>query len=148
MRLAAADDLTMRHGTGHWSTVSTLATTKKHIAANIVHVARTDRVVGTFTLSQRKIAFYRKAWFAFPDAASLYLTNMAVDPAFQRTGIGRAIMVQIEHLARERSCRAIRFDAYDGPAGAGRFYEKCGYTCVHRGSVNDVALEYFEKVLR
>ena len=52
-----------------------------------------------------------------------------------------------ERLAQRAGLRAIRLDAYGGPAGAGRFYEKCGYRLVHTGEMRGVLLEYFEKVL-
>jgi hypothetical protein len=41
----------------------------------------------------------------------------------------------------------VRFDAYDALAGAGAFYQKCGYELVHNGSFNGVPLEYYEKLL-
>lgn len=147
-RAAAADDLVARYGHGHWASVNTPQTIRKHILDGLVHVAENDGIVGTFTLSRQKIVFYRKGWFAHPDDPSLYLTNMAVHPDHQRAGIGRACMLEIERLAREDGCLSIRFDAYDAEAGAGPFYRKCGFTSVHRGPVGTTKLEYFEKVLR
>jgi GNAT superfamily N-acetyltransferase len=148
VRALAAQDLTTRFGRGHWSSVSTVATLKRHALASQLHVVELDdEIVGTFTLNARKIPFYRKSWFANPDDSALYLTNMAVRPDMQRRGIGRWVMARIEELAREQRCGAVRFDAYDAPAGAGAFYQKCGYVCVHRGRIGQTALEYYEKVL-
>lgn len=148
VRLAAADKLTVKHGSGHWSLVSATTTIRKQIDTNLVYVARKDQIVGTYMLDKRKIGFYRKDWFAHPNDPSLYLTNMAVAPEFQLMGTGRAIMAEIERFAREQDRLAIRFDAYDSPAGAGPFYKKCGYERVHRGSVGYTTYTYFEKVLR
>lgn len=148
VRAVAADDLTARFGRGHWSGASSLATLRKHARARQLHVVELEgEIVATFTLSPRKIAFYSKSWFADPDASALYLTNMAVRPDVQRRGIGRWIMGRIENLARADGCGAVRFDAYDADAGAGEFYRKCGYHCVHRGSIGGTALEYYEKTL-
>ena len=72
---------------------------------------------------------------------------MTVRPDSQREGIGRWIMREIETLARRAKRSAIRFDAYDSPAGAGGFYVKCGYVRVHRGEIGGTALEYYEKDL-
>jgi len=43
---------------------------------------------------------------------------------------------------------AIRLDAYDAPAGAGEFYERCGYEPRARVEYRDVPLIYYELVLR
>lgn len=56
-------------------------------------------------------------------------------------------MSEIETLAISKSIHSIRFDAYNANAGAGKFYEKCGYQLVHKGSFNSVDLLYFEKIL-
>lgn len=148
VRLAAAEDLVQRFGPGHWSTVSALPTVKRQADAGLVLIAESNAIVGTGTISSQKIPFYRKEWFRWPEDAAMYLTNMAVHPDHQRNGTGSQIMREIERRAVAEGLLAVRFDAYDAAAGAGRFYEKCGYRCVHRGDVNGVALEYFEKVLR
>jgi hypothetical protein len=53
-------------------------------------------------------------------------------------------MQHAESLAQEWGARAVRLDAYEGPAGAGAFYQKCGYRLVHAGTLD---LEYYEKTL-
>ncbi len=108
-------------------------------------IAQDGLTVGTFRLTNKKIVFYRKAWFAEPDDLAAYLLNMAIDPAYQRQGIGQFAMREIDQRVRDMNLLALRFDAYDGPAGAGIFYQKCGYTLVHKGCVGDVPLEYYEK---
>jgi GNAT superfamily N-acetyltransferase len=72
---------------------------------------------------------------------------MAVHPEHQHRGLGRRAMQQAQQLARQGNLRAIRLDAYQGPAGAGGFYRKCGYTLVHKGDMRGVGLEYFDKLL-
>ena len=71
---------------------------------------------------------------------------MAVLPGRQRQGIGRKLMVEAQNVAWSWPADAIRLDAYDSPAGAVGFYEKCG--CAKRGRVvyRDVPLVYFELV--
>jgi ribosomal-protein-alanine N-acetyltransferase len=73
--------------------------------------------------------------------------DMAVRPDRQRRGVGRRSMELAEQIARRVGLRAIRLDAYAGPAGAGEFYQSCGYAMVHAGAFKGVALEYFEKLL-
>ena len=84
VRQLAAEDLTTRFGRGHWSSVGTVVTLRKHALAKHLHVVELDGdVVATFSLSPRKIGFYHKSWFANPGDDALYLTNMAVRPAWK-----------------------------------------------------------------
>jgi GNAT superfamily N-acetyltransferase len=145
---AAASDLTARFGEGHWSHVRAVETLRKYVEQGTLYLIETDAVTaGTLRLTDRKIPFYRGEWFAEPKAKTGYLLDMAIDPAYQRRGIGRLAMMLAENHARSCSLQAIRLDAYGGPAGAGAFYRKCGYRLVHRGAFNGIALEYFEKLL-
>ena len=148
IRRSAADLLTSVHGEGHWSTVTSVKTIRKHAEAGLVYLFfEGDSPIGTFHLVDRKIGFYKKEWFEIPDQPAFYLMHMALHPDRQRKGLGREMMIEIEAIAVNKSIHSIRFDAYNADAGAGKFYEKCGYQLVHKGSFNSVALLYFEKVL-
>ena len=143
--LEAAADLTIRYGPGHWSRVHGLPTLRRHQAERIVLlVLAGSRPAATLTLGRKKPPFYHNSWFAEPKAAAVYLSDMAVLPALQRHGIGRWCIQQAELLAREWGAHAIRLDAYQASAGAGGFYQKCGFTLVHAGTLD---LEYYEKTL-
>ncbi len=146
IRVRAAEDLTIRHGVGHWSHVTTLRTLRRRaLEKQVLAVDRNGSLIGTFTVSAKKIGFYRNSWFANPDDPALYLTDMAIHPNKQRMGVGRWCMAEIDNMARRDGLLAVRLDAYDAPAGAGAFYEKCGYRRVHHGSVNGTPLMYYEK---
>jgi hypothetical protein len=56
-------------------------------------------------------------------------------------------MASVPALARAWPADAIRLDAYDGPAGAGPFYVKCGYRPTGRVTYRGTALVYFEQLL-
>jgi len=150
LRTAAAKTLTERHGHGHWSRVTVINTLQRALSRDgTLYVIIDDgAVAGTFTLSSHRPEFYDRKWFAQPDAQAFYFRSMAIHPDKQNRGIGRAAMVEVEKLATARGWKALRFDAYGGPAGAGGFYTRCGYTKVHSGEFNGVPLEYFEKVLQ
>ena len=68
----------------------------------------------------------------------LELKNIAVDPRFQRRGIGRAM---IEALAKRYrgSCRVLLAGTGEAPSTLG-FYQHCGFTYSHR--VKDFFLQY------
>jgi GNAT superfamily N-acetyltransferase len=144
VRRAAADRLTRDHGAGHWSSHPSEASVLRDLAASRVLIARDgDTIVGTLTLQSKKPWAIDVTYFT-PVARVLYLVNMAVLPDYQRSGVGRRLLDHALGMARELPVGAIRLDAYDGPAGAGDFYRKCG--CVPRGgkSYRGVPLLYFE----
>lgn len=145
---AAASDLTTRFGHGHWSNVRAVETLQKYASNGTLHIVEADAgPVATLRLTDRKIGFYKKGWFARPQDPAGYLLDMAVHSDHQRRGIGRQAMELAERLARRDGLLAVRLDAYKGHAGAGKFYEKCGYRLVHESAMRGVALQYFEKLL-
>jgi predicted N-acetyltransferase YhbS len=142
----AASDLTARFGEGHWSGVKSIETLRKYLDEGVLYVVESDkRIVGTLRLTDRKIGFYRNDWFADPAAKAGYLLDMAIDPAHQRQGVGRQAMAAMEDVALAAGVKAIRLDA--GLAGAGGFYQRCGYRLAHQGEFRGVGLEYYEKRL-
>lgn len=145
---AAADDLTARFGQGHWSGVRAMETLQTHAVAGDLYVVEAASIaVGALRLTERKIGFYKQDWFARPEDPAGYLLDMAVHPAHQNRGVGRRAMQLAERVAQRAGLLAVRLDAYQGPAGAGDFYKKCGYTLVHSGEIRGIGLEYFEKLL-
>jgi predicted N-acetyltransferase YhbS len=55
------------------------------------------------------------------------IENVIVAPDRRRMGVGRALMTEIEHLARERDCSMIEFCSGSHRKEAHRFYESLGY---------------------
>lgn len=151
VKKAAAEDLTARHGKGHWSGINLGNVVKRLVQGDTLYVAEIDSgltLVGTFTIDRVMPYFYDRKWFKKVGVNGFCtVRSMAIDPAHQKKGIGREIMKGIELLARRNRLKSIRLDAYAGPAGAGGFYEKCGYKKVHKGKFRKIELEYFEKVL-
>jgi GNAT superfamily N-acetyltransferase len=144
VRVAAADRLTRDFGDGHWSAHTNEASVLRDMKASPVLVMRLhNQIVGTLTLQTRKPWAIDVLYFT-PCKKALYLINMAVAPDHQRTGVGRALLDEALRVARSFPADAIRLDAYEGPAGAGPFYRKCGYTPVGGATYRGVPLLYFE----
>lgn len=147
LRNAAADDLTRQHGRGHWSAVVTEPGQLRSIAASRVLVAcDDDRVAGTLRLTTKKPWAIETSRFSRVSRA-VYLVDMAVAPARQHQGVGRLLVQEAMAVAANWPAGAIRLDAYDGAAGAGPFYAKCGFREVCRASYRGVPLIYFELLL-
>ena len=145
LRTAVAERLTAEHGKGHWSSaVSERGVLSGLHAHSRVLVARDgDAIVGTLRLATKKPWAIDTAYFTAVRRA-LYLIDMAVEPGLQRQGIGRRLLDFTIETARAWPAEAIRLDAYDGPAGAGGFYARCGYQEVGRVVYRGTPLVYFE----
>ena len=147
VRNAAAAALTAAHGHGHWSSRTRPESVARGFSrAQVLVAVRGTSVAGTLTLQAKKPWAIDVAYFT-PVPRALYLIDMAVDPKFQRRGIGRRLLEAAEEAARTLPAQALRLDAYDGLAGAGGFYARAGMREVGRVSYRGVPLVYFERLL-
>ena len=144
LRNAVASELTKRFGTGHWSSVSTEKGVRSSMKRSSVCVVRdARRVIATLTLTTKKPWAIDRRYFT-PVNRPLYLLAMAVDPARQGTGIGRACIDGAVKICRNWPADTLCLDAYDADAGAGEFYRKCGFSEVGRSTYKHTSLIYFE----
>src|SRR5436190_6030544 len=121
LRNAAGEQLTREFGRGHWSRPVTAEKVAASLEESRLYVLRErGRIVGTLRLHAKKPSVYDQPWFTRV-RRPLFLHDMAVDPARQRRGIGRACIEGAIRVARAWPADAIRLDAYDHPAGAGPF---------------------------
>jgi GNAT superfamily N-acetyltransferase len=147
VRVAVAGKLTAQYGKGPWSSISTEKGVLFDMRTSSVFVARRrGKLVGTLRLATKKPWAIDLSYFSACHRP-LYLLAMAVAPDLQCRGIGRQCLEEAEKIARQWPADAIRLDAYDGPAGAGAFYGKCGYREVGRASYRGCPLVYFEMLL-
>jgi GNAT superfamily N-acetyltransferase len=147
LRAAVARDLTERHGRGHWSSVGTERSVLRDIRTSHVILAWEDGVaLGTARLATKRPWAINPSYFT-PSKNVLYLTDMAVVPRCQGQGVGRRCIEQSKIVALEHDAMAIRLDAYEGPAGAGGFYAKCGFSERGRVSYRATRLIYYEILL-
>lgn len=144
----AARDLTAKHGQGHWSAVATGKGVLNGMGKAKVLLAKANgQVVGTLRLTASRPWVIDPAYFT-PVARPVYLVDMAVRPGFQRIGVGRSLIETAKNMATALAGDSIRLDAYEGAAGAGAFYEKCGFT--DRGHIvyKTVPHIYFEWLIK
>jgi GNAT superfamily N-acetyltransferase len=92
VRVAAADDLTVRFGKGLWSSNATangvLFAMKR---GRVIVAVREGVAVGTLTLSTYKPWAIDKSYFTRVKTP-IYLTSMAIAPNAQGQGVGRAML--------------------------------------------------------
>jgi len=144
---AAAGALTARFGAGHWSMLTTelgAALAQRHARVRLGRDGR--RVLTVLRLATKKPWAIDVTYFT-PVKRPLYLTGMIVSTAHQGEGLGRRALEDAGAVAKSWPADAIRLDAYDATAGAGAFYERCGFTGRGRVVYKGTPLVYYEMVL-
>ena len=147
LKKAIAEHLTEQFGKGNWSSYGSEDGVARSIESPTLWLCRdAGELIAMLRLSTRKPWAIDPAYFTRVEQP-LYLTDMAVLPALQRQGVGRRLLAEAERTARAWKGDAIRLDAYEGPAGAGVFYARCGYREVGRVTYRRVRLVYLERLL-
>ena len=147
LHTAANEDLTKRFGQGLWSSAATEKGVLLAVRRSRVIIARKGtRIVGTLNLQTKKPWAIDVSYFT-PVEKALYLTGMAVLPAMQKRGVGRALLEEAAKISRAWPADAIRLDAWDADAGAGPFYAKCGFRELAHTAYKGNPHIYFELVL-
>ena len=143
-----ARHLTSVYGKGHWTHQSTEKGVLFGMRGNAkVLVVRQDNVIaGTLRLTTKKPWAIDTAYFTRVNQP-VYLVDMAVRTDLQRTGIGSYMLQEVTPFAKSWPAQSVRLDAYDAPAGAGEFYQKCGYKEVAHVVYKETPLIYFELML-
>lgn len=144
---AAAGALTAQFGAGHWSMLTTergAALAQRHARVRLGRDGR--RVLTVLRLVTKKPWAIDVTYFT-PLKRPLYVTGMTVSVAAQGQGLGRRAMEDACAVAKAWPADAIRLDAYDAAAGAGAFYERCGFTERGRVLYKGTPLVYYEMVL-
>lgn len=147
LQLAIDADQAERFGDDRYTTtISEKSIARSLKSSRMVVATRRGRIVGTVRMETKKPWAIDLSYFT-PACTAVYLHNVNVHPALQRSGIGRQLMERVKHVAKEWPVDAIRLDAYDGPSGGGPFYRKCGFTKLGHAVYRRVPLIYYELVL-
>jgi GNAT superfamily N-acetyltransferase len=144
---AAAGALTARFGEGHWSSL----VTERHAVLALRHarvrVGRDGRrILTVLRLAPKKPWAIDVSYFT-PVKRALYLTGMAVSVGHQGRGLGRLALEDARAVAAAWPADSLRLDAYDAEAGAGPFYESCGFSERGRVVYRGVPHVYYECLL-
>ena len=145
---SVAENLTKRHGKGHWSSASTAKGVAHSLKHARIRVGRSGGRVATVLRLAKKKPWAIDVLYFTPARIPLYLTGMAVTVEHQRRGLGRMALEDAHAVAVQWPADAIRLDAYDAEAGAGGFYVRCGYAERGRVVYRNAPLLYFELLLR
>jgi GNAT superfamily N-acetyltransferase len=141
---AAAGALTVRFGSGPWSSLVNergAALAQRHARVRIGRDGK--RIVTVLRLATKKPWAIDVSCFT-PVKRPFYLTGMAASVAHQGRGLGSLALEDACAIAQEWPADAIRLDAYDAKAGAGGFYARCGFTERGRTVYKGDPLVYYE----
>jgi GNAT superfamily N-acetyltransferase len=146
LQLAIDADQAERFGDDRYTTtISEKSIARSLKSSRMVVATRRGRIVGTVRMETKKPWAIDLNYFT-PACTAVYLHNVNVNPTLQRTGIGRQLMEYVKQVAKDWPVAAIRLDAYDGPAGGGPFYSKCGFKKLGHAIYRGVPLVYYEFV--
>lgn len=144
---AVAGALTARFGAGHWSSLSSERGAVLAQRDAKVRVGRNGRHILTVLRLATKKPWAIDVSYFTPVKRPLYLTGLAVSVAHQGEGLGQLALEDARATAAAFPADAIRLDAYDAAAGAGPFYERCGYRERGRVVYKGNPLIYYELLL-
>lgn len=140
------EDLSLRYPGGPWKPNATergILFGMKH--AKVLLARHGAEIAGKLRLQTKKPWAIDTEYFT-PVKKAIYLTGMAIDPAFHGKGVGSAMLAEAVRLAREWPADAIRLDAYDREGGAGGFYARNGFAHRGRAIYRNSPLLYFEMI--
>lgn len=93
-----------------------------------LHLARIFGLLATIRVARCQAAY--GALTVEAEADEFYISNLAVSPQWQGLGVGQALMVYAEQLARESNLQKCSLIVTYGHEPARRLYEKLGYQIV------------------
>jgi GNAT superfamily N-acetyltransferase len=103
-----------------------VADTAQRISRGVCAVATVaDAIMGTVTVCGGPFAQSRCAWYREPHVA--FAQQFAVEPSYQRRGIGSALMTWAEAWARERGYRELAVDTAEPALDLVAYYERRGH---------------------
>lgn len=148
MRNRAAAHLGEAHGPGPWAEPCHAGAVIAGLRGTVhLLIGRIDgEVAASLRLAAKKPWAIDSAYFT-PVKRPIHLVDMAVDPAWQRRGVGRAMLDEAARVVAAWPGDAIRLDAYDADAGASGFYHRSGYAERGRVTFRGTPLVYFERLL-
>lgn len=90
----------------------------------VSEVTRNDNAIYLVALVGERIVGYAGIWIILDEG---HITNIAVDPYFQRQGIGEGLMEELTRLAVDRGAVAITLEVRVSNQGAQALYTKLGF---------------------
>lgn len=134
----------------HWYPYASLEKFKEKVKYSDVYcVFENEKMVATFSLSTTPRDYYKLSMWQDQNAKAIYLGNLGILPELQGKGLGKWCLNEVEKIAKEMNCKAIRFDCVEKHPWLSNFYEKLGFArkCIVNMPEPTGNLICFEKVI-
>jgi ribosomal protein S18 acetylase RimI-like enzyme len=101
---------------------------KNDIEKNALFVAKHKlKIIGCLALCSNKDLEYKNTKWLTEDNKNLYIHRLAVDPNFQKKGIGKSLMDFAEEYAKKNDFKSIRLDTFSKNKRNNKFYKSREY---------------------
>ncbi len=117
---------------------------------NLFILKNNSGIIGCIALSHEKDIEYNDVKWLTKDDKNLYLHRLAVDPKFQKKGIGKLLMDFAEDYARNNKFISVRLDTFSKNERNNRFYKSRKYTKlddVYFPNQSEFPFHCYEKIL-
>ncbi|MDX1901101.1 MAG: GNAT family N-acetyltransferase [Gammaproteobacteria bacterium] len=112
----------------HWYPYMDKETFKNKIKDKQMYgVFKNNLPIATFNLTTQPRDYYSESLWNTPAEKALYFGQFGIDPDYQKGGIGQWCIEQVEEIARQLDCAAVRFDGLLMHPWLKHFYMKLGY---------------------
>jgi len=115
-----------------------------------LYLKNNSGIIGCIALSHEKDIEYTDVKWLTKDDKNLYLHRLAVDPKFQKKGIGKLLMDFAEDYARNNKFISVRLDTFSKNERNNRFYKSRKYTKlddVYFPNQSEFPFHCYEKIL-
>ena len=101
---------------------------KNDIESNVLYVFKDNsKIIGCVALCSNKDIEYKNVKWLTEDNKNLYIHRLAVDPKFQKKGVGKSLMDFAEKYAKENHFNSIRLDTFSQNKRNNKFYKSRHY---------------------
>ena len=101
---------------------------KNDIKENALYITRhNSEVIGCVALCSNKDLEYEDIKWLTEDNKNLYIHRLAVDPKFQKLGVGKSLMDFTEMYAKKNGFKSIRLDTFSQNKRNNKFYKSRKY---------------------
>ena len=117
---------------------------------NLFILKNNSVIIGCIALSNEKDIEYTDVKWLTKDHKNLYLHRLAVDPKFQKKGIGKLLMDFAEDYARNNKFISVRLDTFSKNKRNNRFYKSRKYIQlddVYFPNQSEFPFHCYEKIL-
>ena len=101
---------------------------KNDIDKNTLFVTKhQSKIIGCVALCSNKDLEYKNVKWLTEDNKNLYIHRLAVDPNFQKKGIGKSLMDFAEEYAKKNQFKTVRLDTFSQNKRNNKFYKSREY---------------------